>query len=138
VPIVQSVSARRTRVGAKTRSERVAEVYHQKIYLLASSCTYGVPPMRVVFEIVPRFVAIGMYYTEIELRWTTFDYNVQSYIHHMMIHTSNGSHPPPVPWESCQGCSSSHSEMRSASSTFFPESAKLLLFRKSWPHNSRQ
>lgn len=42
--------------------------------------------------------------------------------------------PPPVPWESCQGCSSSHSEMRSASSTFFPESAKLLLLRKSWSH----
>jgi hypothetical protein len=31
-----------------------------------------------------------------KLRRTNFDYNVQYYIHHRIIHTSNGSHPPMV------------------------------------------
>jgi hypothetical protein len=67
-PIFWSVSARQlARVGAKTRSKGVAEVYHQRFYLLASSCTYGAPPTRVGFEIIPRFFGTGMYYTEIEI-----------------------------------------------------------------------
>src|SRR6267142_51621 len=50
------------------------------------------------------------------------------------VRTSNKSHAGralPMPW-SHQGCSSSHSATRSASSAFFPDSAKLLLCRKSW------
>ena len=66
VPIFWSVSARQlARVGAKTRSKGVAEVCHRSFYLLASKVALTEHhPTR---EIIPRFVATGMYYTEIEI-----------------------------------------------------------------------
>lgn len=121
------------RVGAKIRSKGGGGL---RLYLLLQVALTELHPRELVSRsfsaLLPQECTIRGW----KLRWSIFDYNVQYCVHHTTIHTSNGSHLP-VPWVSCQGCSSSHSEMRSASSTFFPESAKLLLFRKSWPHDSR-